>query len=391
MLLLLGLFIAASAWTDSAEVQPAPGGTVAPVENKSIRLVDETVDIFLKDYEAYHVEVEYHFENTGAAQSIVMGFPDQVLLPLANFQATEGGKKLEVVPKKGRDADTAAADGGLMWQTFTMSFAEKEKKTIQNGYDAKVSRSKTNHRIKYILTTGALWKDKINEVLIRVHFDRRSLVHPDFWPLLKAYWQTSQARGEDYGGFSAGPSPYTVKNDVMEMRLSNIKPGKDFELSFPGPFIDAKASSFLTEGKVSYPGQNAIDMDPSTAWAVRTGSSGIGESLAVDVAPISGYFAGSLKVSQLRIVNGYAQNDDLFRKNNRVKKIRIESSYYEGDTPKVDNPPVVLELADTREPQILAFPRPLFISKFTITILEVYKGSRYDDTCLAEVGVVTMN
>jgi hypothetical protein len=42
-------------------------------------------------------------------------------------------------------------------------------------------------------------------------------------------------------------------------------------------------------------------------------------------------------------------------------------------------------LKETTEMQYIELPKPLPVSQLELTILDVYSGRRYDDTCIAEV------
>jgi hypothetical protein len=47
----------------------------------------------------------------------------------------------------------------------------------------------------------------------------------------------------------------------------------------------------------------------------------------------------------------------------------------------------IIELNDTMQLQIIEFEEPVRIYEFSLEILDVYKGSAYDDTGLSEVKV----
>ena len=46
-------------------------------------------------------------------------------------------------------------------------------------------------------------------------------------------------------------------------------------------------------------------------------------------------------------------------------------------------------LKDTMDMQYLVFPEPIYMSSMKISILEVYKGSKWDDTCISELRIFT--
>ncbi len=82
----------------------------------------------------------------------------------------------------------------------------------------------------------------------------------------------------------------------------------------------------------------------------------------------------------LCIVNGYATNEQTFKENNRVKDLAlyINDEYYG-----------ILRLEDTINPQYFELKdittKTMENTKFTFEIRYVYKGTKYDDTCLTGI------
>jgi hypothetical protein len=80
------------------------GGNVYPIRNTDIRLDQETVQAVLYgDFAEYLVE--FHFENDGPAQDVMLGFPFAVTAdqgsgrttgPVTGFQAWQDGRPLKV-------------------------------------------------------------------------------------------------------------------------------------------------------------------------------------------------------------------------------------------------------------------------------------------------------
>lgn len=66
--------------------------------------------------------------------------------------------------------------------------------------------------------------------------------------------------------------------------------------------------------------------------------------------------------------------------NHRLKKVRLTFS---------EGPPVVRELRDSSEAQMLTLPKPRTTSSLKVTVLEVYRGDKYDDACISELDLLT--
>ncbi|MDT8287998.1 MAG: hypothetical protein RQ748_12885, partial [Elusimicrobiales bacterium] len=173
---------------------------------------------------------------------------------------------------------------------------------------------------------------------------------------------------------------------------------------------DPAFSPALSRDPQILPAANAADGDVKTAWA----SKGTGAVLWLFVDP---------GAPSLRLVNGYGKSARLFAANNRVRKLLVSvwtAEHFEGDvTEKIRlwkaarlTPDLRLELKDTRDPQEFSFPfnweelrfkkaeaasalmkragyrgRTRLYSSFVLRVepAEVYRGSRYDDTCVSEI------
>ncbi len=123
-------------------------------------------------------------------------------------------------------------------------------------------------------------------------------------------------------------------------------------------------------------------------WAEAEAGDGIGVSIDVEFVPNE--FSKTDEQSKNKcksfvIMNGYVDffRTDLYKKNNRVKKIRIESI----DNEEKYNFEYTLE--DTPNFQEIQLPR--YTKKIKLTILEVYKGTDYDDTCISGIMTSGMN
>jgi len=158
---------------------------------------------------------------------------------------------------------------------------------------------------------------------------------------------------------------------------------------------------------------NLFDKDPASSWVEGKEGPGIGSYVLIGIT-------GPLEKFIL-ISNGYQKSEDLFIKNNRVKDFRI--SLYAGFTSDIRAgqfgfeaditeiaPPVTLSLKDEMGIQTFELPfdtaeteelkdsrrshyaeswpgeigiRDFFVLK--VEIASVYKGSRWDDTCIAGI------
>ena len=133
-----------------------------------------------------------------------------------------------------------------------------------------------------------------------------------------------------------------------------------------------KASSLLGD---SYKAKFANDLSYKTAWVEGKKDEGIGEYLEY-------YFKNdSPRITEIIISNGYMKSEETWKNNNRVKKLKL---YVNGV------PFGILNLKDSRTDQYFSVGTlghnkngTDLILKFEI--LEVYKGSKYNDTAITEI------
>ena len=142
-----------------------------------------------------------------------------------------------------------------------------------------------------------------------------------------------------------------------------------------GEVKSVTASSCLQPIKsFNYEGENAHDFNHESVWATK--GKGIGESLTFT-------FEGKCpRITTVKILNGHVKTESVWRANSRVKKLRM---YYNG------KPYAILALQDSRTLQCFDvgtlgyhdLDKPDWTLKFEI--LEVYPGSKHEDTVIAEL------
>lgn len=146
-----------------------------------------------------------------------------------------------------------------------------------------------------------------------------------------------------------------------------------------------KASSELKESSVCYSSDNLRNRfyvqtgdDPSylsydyitPPWVEGVSGYGIGEYLEIEFKNSS---------DEIQILNGFVDFDRqyLFKENSRVKTILIESQ-----NPKFSKE---YELLDFVKFTVIKLPQKT--NSIRITIKDIYKGDKYDDTCLSAIVV----
>jgi hypothetical protein len=172
----------------------------------------------------------------------------------------------------------------------------------------------------------------------------------------------------------------------------------------------AKSSSELSENKRSYIANNSIDNNLLTAWCEGVKGSGIGETIEVKFSPTAG--------KGISVFSGIGVSKKLYYDNNRIKEYEAIITFKNGRQEKIKGKfeDDLCGFGDDRE--CLDFNEDekkydacikrltslchynnynqsgqIFLSKiqcitkFQLKIMSVYKGKKYDDTCISEINI----
>jgi len=143
-----------------------------------------------------------------------------------------------------------------------------------------------------------------------------------------------------------------------------------------GNYKVTTSSELESKSSISYSAKSANDLSYKTAWVEGVEGSGIGEYLEYH------FKNKSPKVTHIIVSNGYFKSDKAWRRNNRVKSLKVSINGLEYG---------VLQLEDSKTDQRFKFDgfeynsdgKTDLILKFEI--LEVYSGTKYDDTVITEI------
>lgn len=130
-------------------------------------------------------------------------------------------------------------------------------------------------------------------------------------------------------------------------------------------------SSRLYEENFDYTPYNLNDSNIATPWV--EGTSGYGKGEYIEFSSLY-----DREIVHIDLNNGYAKNTNLFNKNASVKKIKLEFS---------DGTEIIKELKNTANTQDITLNRPIRANWMRLTIIDVYPGTKFEDTCLSEVRV----
>lgn len=167
-------------------------------------------------------------------------------------------------------------------------------------------------------------------------------------------------------GLAPGTAVVTVKGENGEKQKCKVVVTENTQNIVISSY---EASSTLTAQGYDYSVSQLYDQNYSTCWTEGVEGDGQGETIKVT-------FENQVKINTLNIVNGYGKRSDLYSKNNRVKKITLIFD---------DGSEEILELKDNFNiNQVITFTERK-TKTVTVRIDEVYKGTKYEDTCLTEM------
>lgn len=151
----------------------------------------------------------------------------------------------------------------------------------------------------------------------------------------------------------------------------------DINDPYEGQFLNTdnrKSSSYLKDNSgIDYKVEQAFDGRVKTAWCVKGYEN---EWLKITI-PESQYiqYKGVMNVYRIVMYNGLCINENLYFSNNRIKTIKAEFSGGESR---------ILRFKDgTLEEQ--KFRINIKSRWVKLKVLEVYKGSKYNDTCISDI------
>ena len=120
-----------------------------------------------------------------------------------------------------------------------------------------------------------------------------------------------------------------------------------------------------------------VDGNLETSWQEGVSGDGLGESVMLD-------FGREVEITGIEMYLGNHRTDEWFYKNNVPERVTVlcygasDGSYEEI---------IVYKESHQRGATCVSFNRPVYAQYVEIVINSVYKGSKYDDTCIAEIMV----
>lgn len=202
----------------------------------------------------------------------------------------------------------------------------------------------------------------------------------DFKKADQIIWQKAL---EQYAKINSGDIDYEKISEQDKKMIDSLEGGYGPLTQGPGcswycgggPYKITSSSYLKDEGKITYLPSNIHDFDLFTAWVPDNSSGSIGKKINFHFKPFSP------RVNEIIIWNGYIKNIDLWKANSRVAKFKMIVN---------GKPTAILELKDMNNAQSFKINPIQSIDStkdliLTLEIIEVYKGTKYDDVAVSEI------
>ncbi|MFT5906155.1 MAG: hypothetical protein ACI9E1_001761 [Cryomorphaceae bacterium] len=397
-------------------------GSIVPftaVGTENVQILDEKLDIILGEKSA-KVSVLYTMKNVSDKRvKVKFGFPVEDVIDSWNViegnssRASEplytkdylvtmngevlkhgfmaepfgAGKNPKLKPFKGSEILKDIKG----WQISEMTLNKGETIKLHIAYysqydreSASISDDVTNAAqvFKYRLSTGAVWHGPIKQGRVTISYAKTlnskgvRVVKPvnRFKIIEEKYvWEFKDLEptlGDDIT-FQAKPeeSEYGYYGDDKRV-LAYVKLDQKWFIKHTKYSVKA-TSTLADQGDHSYKADN-LKKPWEGIWSEGAKGSGVDESLLITLNRPT-------RLAAVSLINGYKHDTSLFKKNNRIKSAELLIN---------DKVKELITLADMVDEKryFLNYKRPVKTMK--LTIKSVYKGTKYDDTCLSFFGLL---
>jgi len=385
------------------------GGDVYPLSSADIRMESETVQaVCYREFAEYRVD--FTFVNEGEPQTVKLGFPFVITSvgemnmgePPVAFRAWQDGRPLAVTLGRGVSQDDLMTSDDAPGYFLHEATFPRGKTVITVSYLARPTVSAGSRfgelappdlaalgiygwsaHHDYWVHTGAGWRGTIGKAVIRFTLADSF----DGWAV--DVKEAEAASYETGRGNTTKPESYVKLDDRTYLWVfEDFEPTEadDVRFSFTIPYFWADTYVALPEGYGAIPttggaserlgpnqeggmspGWEAMDGSLQTAWGFSSPGTGW---IGVEVV-------GEQDLKEIRILPGRHDSPSSFYEYGRPKTLSIA----------FNNTNTIVTLED--EPGLQRFPVPATTNRIRLTVLEIYPGTKSDDTYITEIDLGT--
>ena len=384
------------------------------LENVGMRTEDLRIDLHLEYAE---VQVEYSLVNGDKPVSIQAGFPCVTLVDTENkaepvpavpagyknFSVRADGKPVAYQIKPGRELtekedEMFSARHVPTWYVFKMDFRAHETRKLWVSFrspywlsteDVSDDETASPPRFSYLFSTAAIWRGPISQGHVVI---RAVSVNPEEVKILAGKSDRFKRTAQNVWTWDFQNFKPTLADDLnietrpeifarslyRQERDESVPAGEVFrrgDIWYSVPESTAAASSQL-KGE-DYAPNNVLTYDHTKCWAEGVPGNGEGEWIEFTLKD-------PVPLAQIGFINGLSKTEKLYYANNRIKTLEIKVD---------DGQPTKVELPDeycSDEEYLVTLPEnEAAAHKVRLTIVAVYPGTKYQDTCLSKVSLIS--
>jgi hypothetical protein len=394
-------------------------GDIVLIKQANIKLEKEILNIKI-DGDHSIVNVTYQLRNNGYSKiDVTYGFPVDIVRDemisydmewqdeyIPNIQFSANGNKLpikrqldySIMELKHNNSDEHPIEFRRNWYVVDFSINKGESLSLSVEYKVKNGftdwsttknffESYSKRELIYDFSPAQNWGDgTINSLTVEI--DASSIINTNGELNLKGLELVNKS-----GKYVNEFTNFDLKtSESLLISYSNeVKKYSDFITEHRIPSSNIKSIEVSSELEGNYSKMNLFDNSFETAWVEGVAGSGIGEKIKIQLS--------DYRLAAICLVNGYTKNSETYTTNNRIKKVKIEKEIVDYQDPNKTS-------IETYEKEIKDLPFTTVnlnnfysltstigdygegyskIRSITITILDVYKGTKYDDTCISEI------
>lgn len=393
-------------------------GDIVLIKQANIKLEKEILKIKLEgDYSI--INVTYLLKNNGFSDiDVTYAFPIDIMrtelnyslewkeeyIPYIQFTANstilpiKRQLDINILETKINDLDKQPIETRRNW--YIADFSIPKGETLNLSVDYKVKNSfedwstskgffagYSERNLIYDFSPAQNWGDGIINSLT-VEVDASDITNYNGEVVLKGL-ELSNNSGKYYNEFTN----FDLKNSnnlLITYKNENVK-NSNFIIEHRIPSSEIKSIQVSSELEGDYSKMNLLDNNFNTAWVEGVSGNGIGEKIIIQL--------NHYRLGAICIVNGYTKNSETYYSNNRIKRVKVEKEFVDYQDPNKTS--VEVYEIDIKDIPFSNINLNNFYSltstigdygegyakirSITITILEVYPGTKYNDTCISEL------
>lgn len=141
-----------------------------------------------------------------------------------------------------------------------------------------------------------------------------------------------------------------------------------------------------------YPADNLLDQRIDTAWVEGANDNGTGEWVSIELTPKQNAKECPVGIFYFGMIPGYSKSDSTWEENNRIKSaLLVIKKYSKDNKPLYEYAIIRLKFKDIRKLHVFNISdyddEPVTERKIWLIIEDVYKGTKYNDTCISEMTI----